>query len=96
VGALCRQVQTALERFEGFFFHPDLQWVELTAAVVEQATLLRADYYLRTPDALQAACCQQLGSCSLMVAGDGAFQRASGLPVALEQGGGLGASAAQV
>jgi len=28
--------------------------VELTAGVVEQATLLRADHHLRTPDALQA------------------------------------------
>ena len=31
------------------------EWVELTAAVVEQATLLRADHLLRTPDALRAA-----------------------------------------
>ena len=28
--------------------------MELTAGVVEQATLLRADHHLRTPDALQA------------------------------------------
>jgi len=38
---LRRPDPTALERFEGFFSQPDLRWVELTAAVVEQATILR-------------------------------------------------------
>ena len=87
VGPLRRSDPTALERFEGFFCRPDLQWVELTAAVVEQATLLRADHNLRTPDALQAACCQQLGPSAVMVTGDAGFQRVPGLPVALVQGG---------
>ncbi len=86
VGPLRRPDPTALERFEGFFSRPDLQWVELTAAVVEQATLLRADHNLRTPDALQAACCQQLGPSAVMVTGDAGFQRVPGLPVALVQG----------
>ena len=86
VGPLRRSDPTALERFEGFFCRPDLQWVELTAAVVEQATLLRADHNLRTPDALQAACCQQLGPSAVMVTGDAGFQRVPGLPVALVQG----------
>jgi len=86
VGPLRRSDPTALERFEGFFSRPDLQWVELTAAVVEQATLLRADHNLRTPDALQAACCQQLGPSAVMVTGDAGFQRVPGLPVALVQG----------
>ena len=86
VGPLRRPDPTALERFEGFFCRPDLQWVELTAAVVEQATLLRADHNLRTPDALQAACCQQLGPCAVMVTGDADFQRVPGLLVALVQG----------
>lgn len=54
VGPLRRRDPTALERFEDFFSRPDLQWVELTAGVVEQATLLRADQHLRTPDAPQA------------------------------------------
>ena len=86
VGPLRRSDPTALERFGGFFCRPDLQWVELTAAVVEQATLLRADHNLRTPDALQAACCQQLGPSAVMVTGDAGFQRVPGLPVALVQG----------
>lgn len=86
VGPLRRSDPTALERFGGFFCRPDLQWVELTAAVVEHATLLRADHNLRTPDALQAACCQQLGPSAVMVTGDAGFQRVPGLPVALVQG----------
>ena len=86
VGPLRRSDPTALERFGGFFCRPDLQWVELTAAVVEQATLLRADHNVRTPDALQAACCQQLGPSAVMVTGDAGFQRVPGLPVALVQG----------
>ncbi len=86
VGPLRRSDPTALERFEGFFCRPDPQWVELTAAVVEQATLLRADHNLRTPDALQAACCQQLGPSAVMVTGDADFQRVTGLLVALVQG----------
>ncbi len=88
VGPLRRLDPTALERFEGFFSRPDLQWVELTAAVVEQATLLRADHLLRTPDALQAACCLQLGPTAVMVTGDAAFQKVPGLAVALVQAGG--------
>jgi predicted nucleic acid-binding protein len=92
VGPLRRRDPTALERFEGFFSRPDLQWVELTAAVVEQATLLRADHLLRTPDALQAACCQQLGPTAVMVTGDAAFQKVPGLVVALVQAGGPAAA----
>jgi predicted nucleic acid-binding protein len=92
VGPLRRLDPTALERFEGFFSRPDLQWVELTAAVVEQATLLRADHLLRTPDALQAACCLQLGPTAVMVTGDAAFQKVPGLAVALVQAGGPAAA----
>ena len=87
VGPLRRRDQSTLERFEGFFSRPDLQWVEITAAVVGQATLLRADHQLRTPDALQAACCLQLGSPAVIVTGDAAFQKVPGLAVALVQSG---------
>jgi len=42
VGPLRRQDEVALQRFDGFFLRADLCWVELSAAVVEQATTLRA------------------------------------------------------
>jgi predicted nucleic acid-binding protein len=38
---------------------------------------------LRTPDALQAACCLQLGPAHVMLTGDAAFQRVAGLNVSL-------------
>jgi len=77
LGPLRRQAIDALDRFDSFFSRPDLIWVELNAAVIELATELRADHGLRTPDALQAACCLQLGAEAVLISGDAAFQ---GLP----------------
>lgn len=82
VGPLRRRDALALARFDAFFQHADLQWVELSEAVVERATLLRAEHNLRTPDALQAASCLQLGSGAVMVTGDVGFQRVPALRLA--------------
>ena len=86
VGPLCRRDADALARFEAFFLHPDLEWVELSAAVLERATHLRAKHNMRTPDALQAASCLQLGADAVMVSGDAAFQRVPALRLALVSG----------
>jgi predicted nucleic acid-binding protein len=51
--------------------------------VVELATQLRANQGLRTPDALQAACCLQLGPDAVMITGDASFQRVQALQVSL-------------
>ena len=83
VGPLRRRDAEALARFDAFFLHPDLEWVELSPAVVERATLLRAELNLRTPDALQAASCLQLGADAVMVTGDAGFQRVPSLRLAL-------------
>ena len=83
VGPLRRRDAEALARFDAFFLHPDLEWVELSPAVVERATLLRAEHNLRTPDALQAASCLQLGADAVMVTGDAGFQRVPSLRLAL-------------
>jgi predicted nucleic acid-binding protein len=83
VGPLRRRDGEALARFDAFFLHPDLEWVELSPAVVEQATLLRAEHNMRTPDALQAASCLQLGANAVMVTGDAGFQRVPTLRLAL-------------
>jgi len=72
-----------LHRFDAFFARPDLIWVELDRHVVELAAHLRARYNLRTPDALQAASCLQLGSEHVLLTGDAAFTRIPGLHVAL-------------
>jgi predicted nucleic acid-binding protein len=86
VGPLRRRDAVALARFDAFFLHPDLMWVELTESLVQQATLLRAEHNLRTPDALQAASCLQLGPDAVMVTGDAAFQRVQALRLALVNG----------
>ena len=83
VGPLRRGDQVSLDRFDALFAQPDLLWVELTAAVVEQATRLRAQHGLRTPDALQAACCLQLGPEAVMVTGDADFRRIPSLQLRL-------------
>ena len=83
VAPLRRGDQACLDRFEALFAQPDLLVVELTAAVMERATQLRANHGLRTPDALQAACCLQLGPDAVMVTGDARFQRVQALRVYL-------------
>ena len=72
-----------LAQFDAFFNRPDLAWVELTQNVVELATVIRVRHRLRTPDALQAACCLQLGVEHLFLTGDDGFKRVAGLNVRL-------------
>ncbi len=72
-----------LAAFDAFFARPDLIWVDLTRDVVELATVIRARHGLRTPDALQAASCLQLGAEHLFLTGDASFQRVAGLKVRL-------------
>ena len=71
-----------LAAYDTFFARPDLAWVELTRDVVELAAALRVRHGLRTPDALQAACCLQFGPEHIFFTGDGGFKKVSGLRVA--------------
>ncbi len=70
-----------LASFDAFFARPDLAWVELTRDVVELAAAIRARHGLRTPGALQAASCLQLGAGHVFLSGDRAFKRVGGLNV---------------
>lgn len=81
VGPLRNQDTRTLAVYDAFFVQPDLVIVELDAKVVGLATLIRARHGLTTPDALQAACCLQLGAGHLFVTGDKALRRVSGLDV---------------
>lgn len=81
VGPMKHNDLAALALFDAFFAKPDLVWVELDREVVELAAAIRVRHGLRTPDALQAACCLQLGQDHLLLTGDGAFQRVQGLNV---------------
>ena len=70
-----------LARYDEFFSRPDLEWVELSKDVVELAAVVRVRHGLRTPDALQAASCLQLGVDHLFLTGDAIFRRVDGLNV---------------
>jgi hypothetical protein len=74
---------STLQQYDAFFSRPDVRWVELTREVVELATVVRVLDGLRTPNALQAACCLQLGAKHLLLTGDASFQRVEGLNVVL-------------
>jgi hypothetical protein len=65
-------------------------WVELSKDVVELAAAMRVRHGLRTPDALQAASCLQLGEEHLFLTGDAAFQRVAGLHVRVLAGSSTG------
>lgn len=83
VGPMKHNDGSLLGRYDDFFERADLIWVELTRDVVELAAAVRVRHGLRTPDALQAACCLQLGAAHAMLTGDAAFQRVAGLNVVL-------------
>jgi predicted nucleic acid-binding protein len=70
-----------LGRFDSYFADPDLAWVEITRDVVELATEIRVRHHLRTPDALQAACCLQLGPEHTFLTGNVAFKKVVALNV---------------
>lgn len=81
VGPMTTNDNATLASFDAFFARPDLTWVELTRDVVELAAAIRAKHGLRTPDALQAASCLQLGADHVFLSGDSAFKRVGGLNV---------------
>ncbi|QXL83515.1 PIN domain-containing protein [Comamonas sp. NLF-1-9] len=83
VGPMKADELARLALFDAFFARPDLVWLELTREVVELAAAIRARHGLRTPDALQAACCLQLGPGHVLLTGDAAFRRVAGLNVAV-------------
>lgn len=81
VGPMKSNDSETLAAFDTFFSRPDLVWVELSQDVVELAAVVRVMHGLRTPDALQAACCLQLGSDHVFLTGDNAFKKVAGLNV---------------
>lgn len=83
VGPMKHNNGPLLARYDEFFDRADLIWLELTRDVVELAAAVRVRHGLRTHDALQAACCLQLGTAHAMLTGDAAFQRVAGLNVGL-------------
>ncbi len=81
VGPMKADDAATLKSYDTFFSRPDLVWVELSREVVELAAVVRVRHGLRTPDALQAACCLQLGPEHVLLTGDAVFSRVHGLNV---------------
>lgn len=81
VGPMKGNDNAILAAFDAFFRRADLVWVELTGDVIELAAAIRVKTGLKTPDALQAASCLQLGGDHLFLTGDSAFRRVAGLNV---------------
>ena len=70
-----------LKRYDDFF--ASVRMVELSAAVVDAATLLRARDGLKTPDALQAASALVASESPVFVTVDAGFAKVSGLDLRL-------------
>ncbi len=81
VGPMKADDHLVLAQYDDFFARPDLVWVELSKDVVELAAVIRVTAGLKTPDAIQAASCLQLGPAHLFFTGDSAFKRVAGLNV---------------
>jgi predicted nucleic acid-binding protein len=77
-----RQAGT-LELYRDFFSSPGLRIVELDPAIVDRATMIRAESNLGTPDALQAASALSLPGEVLFITNDAKFQRVPGLKMEL-------------
>lgn len=72
-----------IDRYRGFFTSTGLQIIEISALVIETATVLRARHGLRTPDAIQAASALTLKEPVTFLTGDKQFRKAPGLNVQL-------------
>jgi predicted nucleic acid-binding protein len=81
VGPMKANDRETLASYDAFFARNDLAWVELTRDVVELAAAIRVKHGLKTPDALQAASCLQLGADHVFLSGDIAFRRVDQLNV---------------
>lgn len=69
-----------LAQYDVFFAGCELVLAELSAAVVERATDLRAKYNLKTPDALHYASAVETGA-AVFLSGDHVFSRCTEVPV---------------
>jgi predicted nucleic acid-binding protein len=72
-----------IDRYRSFFSSTGLQMVEVTALVIDTATMLRARHGLRTPDAIQAASALSLKVPVTFLTGDKQFRKVPGLNVQL-------------
>lgn len=72
-----------IDRYRSFFSSTGLQIIEISALVIETATMLRARHGLRTPDAIQAASALSIKGPVTFLTGDKQFRKVPGLNVQL-------------
>ena len=72
-----------IERYRGFFASAGLQIIEISALVIETATLLSARHGLRTPDSIQVASALSIKGPTTFLTGDRQFRKVPGLNVRL-------------
>lgn len=75
--------QTLIKRYGQFFKSRNLQIIELSPAVVDRATQIRAFCGLKTPDAIQAASALSINGPVLFVTNDKRFGLVPGLTISL-------------
>jgi len=75
---LRRNDNLLLRRYDDFFQAAGLLQVELTRPVLERAAKIRAHSRLKTPDALQAACCLSLEGPHVFLCGGWRVQESRG------------------
>ena len=63
-------------QFDTFFAGIEIVLLDITAAVIERATELRAKYQLKTPDAIHYATAAEVGA-TVFLTGDRALARCS-------------------
>lgn len=74
-----------IARYRSFFASGGLQIIEVSALVIETATLIRSRHGLRTPDAIQAASALSIREPVILLTGDKQFGKVPGLDVQLMQ-----------
>lgn len=72
--------QRLLGLYEGFFAARELMLTDVSAEVIERATELRAQWNLRTPDAIHLASAVLFGA-SVFLTGDRLLTRCTSMPV---------------
>src|SRR5262245_40277205 len=77
---LCAGDQATLAQFDVFFAGVELVLADISPAVVERATDLRAKYNLKTPDALHYATAIEFGA-TVFLTGDRGLARCMEVPV---------------
>jgi predicted nucleic acid-binding protein len=83
VKPLREQNSADIDRYRAFFVSAGLKIVEVSAQVIETATMLRARHGLRTPDAIQAASAMSIKGPVTFLTGDKQFGNVPGLNVKL-------------